>query len=276
MISGGRQVYQLAESNPDPGSGWLRKAIFMKTDEKKTSTELTPALEDYLETIFLLERDRGYVRVRDIAKARNVRSGSVSPALKRLAELGLVQYVRRESIGLTESGKAAARRVVARHDLLSRFFTEVLQMDPDSAEREACAMEHNLSSKGMDKFARFFEFIGADQAEHPEWIERLHRFAATGESAAVPAGGESSPVHAEPSEETMTLLKLEPGEEGRVKQVNAEGAIRQRLLDMGLLPDVTLRVERLAPTGDPIWISCKGSQLALRRKEAESVLITRK
>jgi Fe2+ transport system protein FeoA len=44
---------------------------------------------------------------------------------------------------------------------------------------------------------------------------------------------------------------------------------------MGLLPDVVTRLERVAPTGDPVWISLEGSQIALRRKEAASVLITK-
>jgi Fe2+ transport system protein FeoA len=42
---------------------------------------------------------------------------------------------------------------------------------------------------------------------------------------------------------------------------------------MGLLPDVVIRVERVAPVGDPVWISLQGSQIALRRKEAETVLV---
>ena len=73
----------------------------------------------------------------------------------------------------------------------------------------------------------------------------------------------------------MSLLALMPGQEGKVRQVSARGAVRQRLLDMGLLPDVVTRMERVAPTGDPVWISLEGSQIALRRKEAASVLITK-
>ena len=74
-------------------------------------------------------------------------------------------------------------------------------------------------------------------------------------------------------EKVVSIRDLEVGQQGRVVQVNARGAVRQRLLDMGLLPDVPVRLERLAPTGDPLWISLQESQIALRRKEAESVLI---
>jgi Fe2+ transport system protein FeoA len=72
----------------------------------------------------------------------------------------------------------------------------------------------------------------------------------------------------------MSVFDLKPGQQGMVTRVNARGAVRQRLLDMGLLPNVLLRVERVAPGGGPDWISTQGSQMALRRNEAESILIS--
>ena len=56
---------------------------------------LSSSLEDYLETIYRLIGSRSVARVRDIAKARDVKPASVSPALKRLQDLGLVDYVQR-------------------------------------------------------------------------------------------------------------------------------------------------------------------------------------
>src|SRR5512145_3066865 len=71
------------------------------------------------------------------------------------------------------------------------------------------------------------------------------------------------------------LSTLRPGESGLVREVGGRGVLRQRLLDMGLVPDVVIRVERWAPTGDPIWVSVEGSHLALRKSEAASVLVAR-
>ena len=85
---------------------------------------LTSALEDYLETIFELVRDQKLARVKDIARARGVKSGSVTPAMKRLSELGLIKYVQREYIDLTPDGEIEARRIYAKHQILSRFFEE--------------------------------------------------------------------------------------------------------------------------------------------------------
>jgi Fe2+ transport system protein FeoA len=82
-------------------------------------------------------------------------------------------------------------------------------------------------------------------------------------------------IRVEKERREMTLSNLKPGQVGEVTEVRAHGAIRQRLLDMGILPGAIVKVERLAPNGDPVWIRLQGSQLALRRHEAESVGIVR-
>lgn len=73
-----------------------------------------------------------------------------------------------------------------------------------------------------------------------------------------------------PADSVATLL---PGQRGRVLSVGGSGAIRQRLLDMGLLRRAVVEVERVAPSGDPIWIRLDGYQLSLRRREAASVKV---
>jgi len=237
---------------------------------------LTGALEDYLETILLLVRDQGFARVRDIAKARNVKSSSVTPALRRLDELGLVKYVQREYVGLTAAGEQQARRVLARHDILCRFFKEILQMPSAAASREACAIEHSLSTDGMDRLVRFFEFMCVCPENQREWLERFHSCALVQEDVPMceHINSDGNSVHNQSTGTTpMTVLSLKPGQEGKVRQVRARGSVRQQLLDMGLLPQVVIRMERVTPTGDRLWISLEGSSIELRRKEAETVLI---
>ena len=138
-------------------------------------------------------------------------------------------------------------------------------------------MEHSLSPEGMDRLVRFFEFLCVCPEGHPEWLAKFHTCSMVHEDmpACEHACTGSGSRRKDSGDGTMSLLDLMPGQEGKVRQVNARGAVRQRLLDMGLLPDVVTRLERVAPTGDPVWISLEGSQIALRRKEAASVLITK-
>lgn len=72
---------------------------------------------------------------------------------------------------------------------------------------------------------------------------------------------------------SVSLEQILPGSSCRIERIAGTGAIRQRLMDMGLLPDVELRVERKAPGGDPIWVNLGGWQIALREKEARSITV---
>ncbi len=235
--------------------------------------EISSSLEDYLETIYLLVQEQGFARVKDVARAREVKAASVSIALRRLAEMELVRYERREYIALTPDGEKAGRRVFSRHRLLTRFFQEVLNLPAAAASDQACAMEHSLTDEAMDGMARFFEFLGTC----PSVIESFRVCPAI--SGRKPTGqGEHLPgwcsVCAKKKRLTpVTLAEIKPGRRAVVTKINAGGALRQRLLDMGLLPETSIDVERVGLGGDPFWVRCQGARLALRRSEAQSILV---
>ncbi len=234
---------------------------------------LTPALEDYLESIYQLVRDGGFARVRDIAKARNVRAASVTPAMRRLDELGLIRYERREYVVLTPQGEDAARRVYGRHLLLSRFFSGFLGMSPAEADSNACAVEHVLSPAAIDRLARYFEFVEMCP-DAASLVERFHRCALVQDSALPCASGcHVKPLSFPQEANHMSIAELAPGQSGRIRQVGGGGAVRQRLLDMGLLPNAVVEMARKAPTGDPLWIRMQGFELALRASEAAAVQV---
>lgn len=73
----------------------------------------------------------------------------------------------------------------------------------------------------------------------------------------------------------VPLSALQPGEQGEVYQVQAQGAVRQRLLEMGFIRGARLRVEKLAPLGDPMELVIKGYHLSLRRGESTCILVQR-
>lgn len=234
---------------------------------------MSEPLEDYLETIYLLVQEHGFARVRDIAKARDVKAATVSISLRKLSESGLVNYVRREYIGLTEKGEEAARRILTRHRLLTRFFQEVLGMSPHAAGHQACAMEHSLTDEAMDRMVRFFEFLGTC----PSVVQAFGQCpmgVRPGDEAPCGAGSETCAKCALNHKDTsMSVSRLKPGQRGVVTQITATGPLRQRLLDMGILPETTIDVERTGPGGHPLWIRCQGAQLALRPAEADCIRV---
>jgi len=75
--------------------------------------------------------------------------------------------------------------------------------------------------------------------------------------------------------EPIPLSDLQPGDSATVTQVLAQGRIRQRLLEMGFIRGATLKVEKLAPLGDPMELVIKDYHLSLRREEGQCILVSR-
>ena len=71
----------------------------------------------------------------------------------------------------------------------------------------------------------------------------------------------------------MTLNDLKIGQSGIITAVGGEGALRLRLLDMGLIPKTRVRVQKVAPMGDPIQIQSRGYELTIRREDAQRIEI---
>lgn len=71
----------------------------------------------------------------------------------------------------------------------------------------------------------------------------------------------------------MRLSELKVGKEAEVTAVKAEGAVRRRIMDMGLIKGTRFKVVRVAPLGDPMEILFKGLHLALRKNEAEGIFV---
>ena len=69
------------------------------------------------------------------------------------------------------------------------------------------------------------------------------------------------------------LTDLKPGQRGTISKVGGSGQIRRRILDMGVVPQTEVGVERVAPLGDPIEVRIKGYHLSLRKEEAANIYV---
>lgn len=74
----------------------------------------------------------------------------------------------------------------------------------------------------------------------------------------------------------VTLKDLPVGKQARVERVAGERSFRRRLLELGLVPGTPVRVLRVAPLGDPIELSARGSCLSIRAREAQTVFVSTK
>ncbi|MFP4649418.1 MAG: metal-dependent transcriptional regulator [Desulfobacterales bacterium] len=142
-----------------------------------TGTDLSENLEDYLETILELEKTNKVARVKDIAEHRGVLRGSVTGALRSLAEKGLINYEPYSFITLTEKGSRVAGEINRRHMVIKNFLSHVLQLDETTAEDNACRMEHAMDRAAVDRLVAFIKYIDTCPRTNADWLEgfALHR-----------------------------------------------------------------------------------------------------
>lgn len=113
-------------------------------------SEITSSREDYLETILDLEQD-GSARSVDVAATLGVSRASVSRAISVLKREGFIDQEPYGLIRLTEAGREKAAAVRRRHNLLKYFLIHIIEVDEQTAEEDACRMEHVVSDATLRK-----------------------------------------------------------------------------------------------------------------------------
>ena len=121
----------------------------MLTSMDKRTMKLHAAGEDYLEAILVLQQKQGMVRSVDVARHLEVTKPSVCHAVATLRDGGFLTMDKDFFLHLTDLGREIAEQTYEKH----RFFTDLLTeagVDPASAERDACRMEHVISQESFE------------------------------------------------------------------------------------------------------------------------------
>jgi len=209
-----------------------------------TKSDVSGSQEDYLETIYEILRTRKVARVRDIAETMGVRPASVTPAMKRLADKHLITYAKREYIELTEEGMTLARSTLAKHKLLARFFTDILGVKSDTAQRDACLMEHHLSSECMEKLTRFFECFSMCPVPFDSVIARMMECPVFNPDSEITCPRGYSSSEATPPASHVLVEEMQVGEVSTVVRVLEGAGNRLNLLEKGFVPGSEVRLLR--------------------------------
>jgi len=111
--------------------------------------------QDYLEAILELSNEQGQIRSIDLSRKLSVTRPSVNRAVGVLKRLGYITQERYSKILLTDAGKRAANSVIMRHSTLKIFLVEILGVSEETAEIDACKMEHTISLETLGKLRGF-------------------------------------------------------------------------------------------------------------------------
>jgi len=225
---------------------------------------LTESMEDYLEEIYDQTNVRQVARVRDIASRLKVSMSSVTGALKKLAQRGLINYDKYQYVTLTDKGRARAAEIKGRHRILTRFLEEALGVGPEKAEANACRMEHALDRDVAARFLAALEFLQTGPRFAPEWTRRFHDFyrdrlaqESSGHAASHAAAEQDLSAAAEG--DTVLITRIEDAKTGD-----------SRIARLALLPGTKARIKS-NPRGGPIAIRAAGKTITLTAAEGAGV-----
>ena len=212
----------------------------------------TPAVEDYLKAVWMLQEGESAVSTSRIAERLGLSAAAVTAMVKRLAEQHLLEHEPYYGVRLTAAGEIAALRIIRRHRVLELFLADVLGYEWDRVHEEAERLEHAASDELIERLARL---LGAPQRDpHGSSIP-----SATGEvdQVAYPA-----------------LADLDAGTETEVLEVRVDDPEQLRYLGaLNLRPGAAVRILDKAPLAGPISLAVNGAAAVIAHAVAQRIRV---
>ncbi len=140
--------------------------------EGTLTDKLSKSLEDYLEAILIIKKQKGEVRVKDLMSFFNYKVSSVNQAIKQLKAKNLVNHENYGSITLTDRGEKLANKIYKKHIALVDFLNKILGIEKGVAEYDACSFEHYIHEETYKKFKKMTAFFN----NNPECLNSLKKF----------------------------------------------------------------------------------------------------
>ena len=116
---------------------------------------ISKALEEYLKTMYVLQKQTGRVRVTDVAEKMNCTKASVNKAVNNLKNSGLLNYETYGTIELTWEGENRAKKILEAYDIVCLFLKEVLDLEEEDAQKEAEKIKSAITDETINKLAKY-------------------------------------------------------------------------------------------------------------------------
>ena len=210
------------------------------------------AIEDYLKTIYDLQREGGKVATTNLARRLKVAPASVTGMVKKLSGMNLIAHEPYQGVRLTPAGTKIALEVIRHHRLIELFLAEALVVPWDKVHAEAEKWEHVLSEDMEDRIDKFLGYPTHD-----------------------PHGAPIPPRNGKmPKTTTLLLSDIPSGAAVRICEVSDRDPDMLRYLgEMGLFPRTELTILDVAPFEGPIKILVNGGEQSLGFKVAGSIWV---
>lgn len=135
-------------------------------------------MEEYIETIYVLEKRSGSAHTSQVALELGVKPPTVTEMLQKLEDDKLIKYQAYLGANLTTKGKRMAKELIKKHRVIADFL-EIIEVDSELAELDACQIEHHVSSETLVQLEKFVNFVKSSPG-NPRWIQNFKEFSKTG------------------------------------------------------------------------------------------------
>jgi len=232
--------------------------------------KLSPNNEEYLETIYRLSHNGERVKTTKISKTLNIAPGSVTQMLKKLDDMGYVDYSQYKGVKLTENGFKTAKGITRKHRLLERFLHDILKLKNSLLHEQACEMEHSLSDEAERALCQVLDHPDKCPDDYP--IPACDLPFTTCEECMARKEEEVGEV-GKRKENLIPVMDLKDHQQGKVSFIRGDYKVIRRLLDMGITIGAIISVIKVAPLSGPVEVAIRGSKLAIGRDIACNVFV---
>jgi Mn-dependent DtxR family transcriptional regulator len=118
----------------------------------------TPRVEDYLEIIYRLIKEKGYASASDISERLEVKRPTASLMIAKLAKMGYLKHEKYRGIVLTQQGEKVARSVIKKHEIIAEFL-EMLGVDKKTAYMDTEGIEHHVQAETLERLRKTAEYF---------------------------------------------------------------------------------------------------------------------
>ena len=197
--------------------------------------EESERIEEYLEIIYRLEEKGVKATTVTLSEALKISPSTVTEMLQKLAEKGYLEYVSYKGVTLTEKGREIGRKILERHRLVEEFL-KLINVYKRKINDLACKIEHVMDDDVFNGISNL-----------------LYKYRQNGN--------------------LKLLSELSEGENATVVTINGESKLVKRLMDMGFVIKAPIIVKRSLGKRGPMIVSIKGSEIAIGKEIADSILV---
>lgn len=214
---------------------------------------LTKSDRELLKVIYRLSKDSAGAHTGEVAERMRVTPGTVTAAVKRLAERGLLDHRPYRGAVLTEEGRRAAIAAIRRHRIVERFLADMLGYAWNEADRLAGTFEHELPKEVEDRL-----FVALDRPQ------------------TCPHGFPIPAPDVDEVPDTPPLYSLEPGDVAVVAVPGStDPGVVEFLENLGLRPGVKVQVKEKHPFDGPLVLRVDGKDRTVGEKVASQIFVRR-